>query len=574
MSLRAIFRFENLDSTRDLNDRFKGIILKGVYEGGIVKANATGNAAIIEPFKAITDDGMTVESTEDIVVQVPYSAVNLYIVLEAYYVMGEAPVMNIKVIDNVLNIDPARHIKLAKKIGNTTYDYTNDDCADRISPVGRNHFRGVLTNNEFEVLADSFAKKDWCFVVAGSSVTIQLKKPDGTFAYYASTDIIAYDIDSHESNTIVNVSDNDTSMGKAGSNGGMPTIVDPPLVILDGNTQRECDIGEESYGSFNITSDKWFSLEDIRNRYRYSDTAHVGSNRQKVVYHSLYLSGFINQYYIGGVSGSSTEGTHSRGIRFNNIGILAPDQKPSESVRFITENYPLIPSLDEKFALVGNYDEDEFKPSKDNRFLTQKTGCLRLKTYTFSSRHDVVVSSGITYSYYELPFDDTDNRLIYIKSISEQGKYIKPIVKNYLGDTVDICLCTYDGSTYTPITSSSLATVIDDGLLPGWTGTCIKNSTFYVRIPTANDILDGIYYYSLSDLRREKGIIRDELNTTETLFESTNLVSNTLWLKTANNNQCRLVMDDSGDLWVQTTVSGTSKAYKVMLIDDGSTSPF
>ncbi len=56
--LRAVFAYQNLDSTADLNLRFESLFTKGVFLGGDIVANGTNNTVSITAFRAVTRDGM------------------------------------------------------------------------------------------------------------------------------------------------------------------------------------------------------------------------------------------------------------------------------------------------------------------------------------------------------------------------------------------------------------------------------------------------------------------------------------------------------------------------------------
>lgn len=456
MSLRAIFRFENLDSTKDLNDRFSGLFAKGIYEGGEVKASATGTSAIVSPFKALTNDGMAVISDEDIVVPVDVTNNDLFIVLNAYYVVDGEPYIEVTTASESEIQANKNYVKLAKKISATSYNYSDDACVDKISPISRNHYKGALTSNEFASLQDSFAINDWCFVVGSTSTTIQLKISEDTFAIYQATNIVDDKVNSHIQNLIKNSDPYDASMGGAGEFKGRPTIESEPLTILDGDATRACDIGEESYGSFNITSEKWFSIDSIRNKWikekknseeELEPTEDAGYNYYKLEYASTpdvpatdgKLGTFIDEYFVGGTDGSTSTQTHSRGTRFydsNNVqywykllGINLPEQTPSVNVRHITENYPLLPTLDEKYAMVGNFLDDSLKPSKDNRFVTQVTPGYKVVTAQLNGiiEGEDVEEGGVIVSHKWDGLDIPSNVNVYAGSASTYKQYFKCI---------------------------------------------------------------------------------------------------------------------------------------------------
>lgn len=548
MSLRAIFRFENLDSTKDLNDRFSGLFKAGIYEGGAVKINSSNTAAIVEPFKALTADGMAVISDEEIVVpNIPSTTINVWIVLEAYYVIDSNPVMQLKVIDREQNIDPSIHVKLAKKISTTSYDYINDGCVDKLDPISRNHYRGVLTSNEFNSQQDKFAINDWCFEVSPSSVIIKLKLQNG-FAYYTSSNVIDNRINNHIQNVIDNTAGYVTDMGGAGSDGGTPHIMSGDLKVLDDGVPRVCDIGTEKFGSFNITSDKWFALNSIKTKwtqavagYDYTSSNYTNSNN---------LKDFIDVYYVG-----EGTGTHSRGIRFNDVEHTSlPSQDPNVNVRYITENYPILPTVDEKYALVGNYNNVDsltnpdavawFKPSIDNRFVTQRTGALSIKTLSGHSESEARADG---YYYYFIDVND----FIFVNSLSDIDRYFKPTFdyQNDSDKTEYVHLVTVQGL---PITSSYLVNSSNTNVPPEYYGKCLKKTIDYA-IKSRHKIL-SVQAYVLTTIGND---------IPDSLFPSSDFYKTQRISFYGNNSEEGVLRLDSNEELEFVNSKGT---YKVMLI--------
>ena len=65
MALRTLLKFRNLDSTKDLNDRYRDLILRGVFDGGDVLPVTSQLKVDVTPFKLVADDGMVVIETSD-----------------------------------------------------------------------------------------------------------------------------------------------------------------------------------------------------------------------------------------------------------------------------------------------------------------------------------------------------------------------------------------------------------------------------------------------------------------------------------------------------------------------------
>ena len=72
MSLSAIFRFENLDSTKDLNDLYQYLFNKGVYwwdttsQTNLIVASGASLNVTVAPFRALSYDGMHILSDSSI----------------------------------------------------------------------------------------------------------------------------------------------------------------------------------------------------------------------------------------------------------------------------------------------------------------------------------------------------------------------------------------------------------------------------------------------------------------------------------------------------------------------------
>jgi len=90
MALRAVFAYENLDSTADLNLRFEKVISRGVFFGGDIVANGTTNTVTVQAFRASTQDGMVAIDTATTEIVVPGNQKS-YLCLLAKYNAPNAP---------------------------------------------------------------------------------------------------------------------------------------------------------------------------------------------------------------------------------------------------------------------------------------------------------------------------------------------------------------------------------------------------------------------------------------------------------------------------------------------------
>ena len=84
MSIKTIFRFENIDSTRDLCDLFAYLFKKGIYHGGILSIDNVSKCVNISPFRLISHDGMHVISDNTEILEIKENG-SYYVVCKAKY---------------------------------------------------------------------------------------------------------------------------------------------------------------------------------------------------------------------------------------------------------------------------------------------------------------------------------------------------------------------------------------------------------------------------------------------------------------------------------------------------------
>lgn len=88
MSVKAIFNFESIDSTKDLCDLFAYIFNKGIYYGGLLTADTRTKCVYIAPFRLLSHDGMHIISDKDITLELKTEG-NYYVVCKAKYNMDD-----------------------------------------------------------------------------------------------------------------------------------------------------------------------------------------------------------------------------------------------------------------------------------------------------------------------------------------------------------------------------------------------------------------------------------------------------------------------------------------------------
>lgn len=156
MTLKAIFRWKNPDSTADLNLRQANLIPRGVSWGGEIQPGV-GLTINVTPSVAHSQDGMTVLENENQVLNVatvPGGQINV-VVLHAQYNPGGSPAqptLNWHVYEeSVYNLRPDKDylIVYGKVIlagGATSVTLNDIDTTERdvVDPVGRDLIRGIV----------------------------------------------------------------------------------------------------------------------------------------------------------------------------------------------------------------------------------------------------------------------------------------------------------------------------------------------------------------------------------------------------------------------------------------------
>ena len=150
--LRTIYKFRNLDATRDMNDRYRDLIQKGIFLGGSV-VPVTGQLKVdVAPFKLVSYDGLVVIETSDIQRLTVVAGQNNVVCLKARYIDNDNVQTEWAVFEEtVFNAltDKAYYIIFAKinlsvgatQVFSTDINYTDRDILD---PIGRSPFRGTV----------------------------------------------------------------------------------------------------------------------------------------------------------------------------------------------------------------------------------------------------------------------------------------------------------------------------------------------------------------------------------------------------------------------------------------------
>ncbi len=154
MTLRTLLRFQNADSTQDINDRFKGLLNKGVFSGGDVEVVTSTLTVRLTPFATIGFDGMFVREDDDNNILSVVADERNYIVVRQRYVASADPIVSVEslteaqytgdaypdslIVFAVVDVPAAATEVLA--------EYIEFFERDMVDPVGRLAFRGTITS--------------------------------------------------------------------------------------------------------------------------------------------------------------------------------------------------------------------------------------------------------------------------------------------------------------------------------------------------------------------------------------------------------------------------------------------
>jgi len=268
MALRAIFRFENLDNTSDLNSLYDGLFKKGVYEGGSL-IQSSNTSITVSAFKAVSDDGMHIISDSDVTLSIPSSGIKYFVVCKAKYVYDDSPIISLSLkTEASLSADAEENYYI--KLGSVTLNGVSasinlNDDKDELSVLGRNPYKGIFDDAATLASATSgkCQKGDWAVVSAGNS----------------SEEMIQIYIYSEESwNGLGNAKVLETSYGQHVNNAGSENI----SVVHNVPTASEME-GNEDKGAFHISYNQLASIPSgvsSENKLVASDDAHLLSADQ------------------------------------------------------------------------------------------------------------------------------------------------------------------------------------------------------------------------------------------------------------------------------------------------------
>jgi len=261
MTLSAVLKWRNDDSTADMNKRFGGLFDRGVLTGGAVTP-VTGQLSVaVESFTCMSNDGMLVEDTQSATITVPLDQTSV-IALRAKHLIGAPPDLELVVIEvSVFNglINRADHVVFATVTKSSpAVDFLVTDISyatrEEQDKRGRDAFRGRLAY-AIDLPADPNTIKpgDIWVVTEGIGDAPTLYSWNGiNWVDITSIGSLATDLAQHRANLFTNEihltdSQADAALGSSGS----PSAVNRYVTELDTRlpTQNENDALLGSDGS-------------------------------------------------------------------------------------------------------------------------------------------------------------------------------------------------------------------------------------------------------------------------------------------------------------------------------------
>lgn len=213
MTISAVLKYRNNDSTQEMNSRFVALFQRGVLSGGTIVPVSGSLEVDVQPFTSISDDGMLVTSDAAERVTIPLDQTNIISLFAQYSTIGD-PTLEVRVTEaSVFNaaIDRDFHVVIgavttaspATEVAVTDISYALRERQDR---RGNLIIRGVLTSIAELPLDPNFNFPGDCYVIApGGGVTPDIYSWDGlTWINITATAAIATDLALHRANLFPN----------------------------------------------------------------------------------------------------------------------------------------------------------------------------------------------------------------------------------------------------------------------------------------------------------------------------------------------------------------------------------
>lgn len=254
-------KYRNLDLTRDINERFVGLIVPGIISGGDITAIPSQLRVNVSPWKVYTKEGMVVRETSEIAtLDVNPGQVNV-IALRAVYVANGAPIASLEVIELGLfqglpNIDEyiiMGYIDVPVAASEVLDAYIDLRPRMVIDQVKRFNMRGVVSSSSLLPPKDNL-NGDLYIVTDGTGLSaVNLYGWNG-LAWNNMTDVIALraEVTQHRQNLFANEKHlTDAEKDAVVGTSGVPSSTNKFVTDVDTRvpTQSENDALQGSHGS-------------------------------------------------------------------------------------------------------------------------------------------------------------------------------------------------------------------------------------------------------------------------------------------------------------------------------------
>lgn len=372
MTIRAIFRYENNDSTQDLNLRFKAFLKRGILEGGALAPVAGQLKIIITPFLASSNDGLILEETENVELTL-VAGQNNVVTLKAKYVFAADPILEYSVIeasifDGLLDKDDYvvfGNVILDGLATEASLDDIDLQGRDSIDKQGRDVIRGKLGTAGIPASINTLVTiPDDSSIYESDSLT---KLYNNTVLNSVSYNVDAGYVEYNDSNGPVDLSSVVVGSRYRDGNGTFYTIirveqstlriwiVDPLTSELPLEHNREGDIYTVTEGTGGLVS-----LYAWNGEYWLNITNTLALQSELTAHrNNLYP----NEYH-------PTEDQEA--------ALLGSNGLPNFFNKYVTESDPRLPTQDENNALTGL----PTNPSSTNKFITENYAVVKLEQFS------------------------------------------------------------------------------------------------------------------------------------------------------------------------------------------------
>ena len=372
MSLKCIFRFEALDSTKSLNQRAELLFKKGIYFGGKVTTdtNNVTNVITISPFRLISYDGMYVLSDSNI--NLALEVGDFYIACRAKYIIDDSPDVSVLAISeetfNDLPDEEKQNYVIFALVSSGSSGITKineKEYREEISQLGRNTNKGYF-ESEDELLQVDALEGDFATVKSSNSTEVILYTYNGErWIAFLNSRGTETDLLSHKLNNDTEVSHstgiNPEEISDDNGNKGALHVTINQLNSLE-NLNK---VSDQQVQVSHTTKNKLEVVElDYGNCYDYSivPSFEEVNNKDNVTLGKFYVDTANGLLYIFGASNVNVTFTY----KYNYI-----------RKKVITDNELYkIPRQNELKALKGNeysINNSEQAPSETNKYITVKS---------------------------------------------------------------------------------------------------------------------------------------------------------------------------------------------------------